>query len=192
VKGFRKSVNIWQSYGQEFGVLFFDSRCRLKHNEKFIGKQSSTVWNYWRFGNGCCLFRTDVVDFVRQSPLGVAATACQLSPQRHLAANGSQLRHSKKATAVAETSIISHYWRLFSYECLHFKTSFRFFRYLVSRKIRTCCEVYCVRSLLCAQANSASYHLRDGKCGLRGWRLVRLTGLVIQWGNIWLVSFDVR
>ena len=25
-----KSVNIWWSYGQEFGVLFFDSRCGLK------------------------------------------------------------------------------------------------------------------------------------------------------------------
>jgi len=28
VKEFGKSANIWQSYGQEFGVLFFfDSRC---------------------------------------------------------------------------------------------------------------------------------------------------------------------
>ena len=30
MKGFRKSVNIWQSYGQEFGVLLFDSRCIAK------------------------------------------------------------------------------------------------------------------------------------------------------------------
>ena len=28
VKEFWKSVNIWRSYGQEFGVLFFDSRCK--------------------------------------------------------------------------------------------------------------------------------------------------------------------
>ena len=27
VKEFRKSVNIWGSYGQEFSVVFFDSRC---------------------------------------------------------------------------------------------------------------------------------------------------------------------
>jgi len=27
VKEFRKSVNIWGSYGQEFSVLFFDSQC---------------------------------------------------------------------------------------------------------------------------------------------------------------------
>ena len=30
VKKFWKSVNIWWSYGQELGVLFFDSRCRCK------------------------------------------------------------------------------------------------------------------------------------------------------------------
>ena len=29
VKEFWKSANIWWSYGQELGVLFFDSRCRL-------------------------------------------------------------------------------------------------------------------------------------------------------------------
>jgi len=27
VKKFRKLGNSWRSYGQEFGVLFFDSRC---------------------------------------------------------------------------------------------------------------------------------------------------------------------
>ena len=31
VKGFRKSVNIWWSYGQESGVLFFDSQCISRH-----------------------------------------------------------------------------------------------------------------------------------------------------------------
>ena len=27
VKKFRKSVNIWRSYGQEFSVLFFETQC---------------------------------------------------------------------------------------------------------------------------------------------------------------------
>jgi len=27
-----KSVNIWWSYGQEFGVVFFDSQCAYKMN----------------------------------------------------------------------------------------------------------------------------------------------------------------
>jgi len=28
---FRKPVNIWESYGQEFSVLFFDSRCSVAY-----------------------------------------------------------------------------------------------------------------------------------------------------------------
>jgi len=28
LKEFRKSVNIWGSYGQEFNVLFFETECR--------------------------------------------------------------------------------------------------------------------------------------------------------------------
>ena len=32
VKEFRKSVNIWGSYGQEFGVLFFsETQCRISN-----------------------------------------------------------------------------------------------------------------------------------------------------------------
>jgi len=29
VKEFRKSVNIWRSYGQESGVLFFETQCTM-------------------------------------------------------------------------------------------------------------------------------------------------------------------
>ena len=32
VKELWKSVNIWRKYGQEFGVLFFDSRCIWSHS----------------------------------------------------------------------------------------------------------------------------------------------------------------
>ena len=36
MKEFLKSVNIWGSYGQEFIVLFFDSRCTLHFTLRYI------------------------------------------------------------------------------------------------------------------------------------------------------------
>ena len=46
VKDFWKSVNIWRSYGQEFGVLFFDSQCiSLALWSKVFCASASTLCN---------------------------------------------------------------------------------------------------------------------------------------------------
>ena len=42
VKEFRKLVNIWGSYGQEFSVLFFDSQCKSKEKYTDIAVRSQT------------------------------------------------------------------------------------------------------------------------------------------------------
>jgi len=50
VKYFWKSVNIWVSYGQEFSVLFLDSRCRMKDIQ--YGSIVAKLLSYWP---GSCL-----------------------------------------------------------------------------------------------------------------------------------------
>ena len=51
VKEFWKSVNVWERYGQEFGVLFFDSRCRVcelisQSKALFSVEQNVTGYNF--------------------------------------------------------------------------------------------------------------------------------------------------
>ena len=43
VKEFWKSINIWLSYGQEFSVLFFDSRCNAEFVIEFKNLYASFV-----------------------------------------------------------------------------------------------------------------------------------------------------
>ena len=64
VQEFWKSVNIWESYGQEFSVLFFDSRC-LRPLLFLVESTIYTIFNIMAANvvirECCCIKNTDAL-----------------------------------------------------------------------------------------------------------------------------------
>ena len=80
VKEFWKSANIWWSYGQELGVLFFfDSRCRMTRTDKPIDIQTDAVpWQ--TLLRVLCGQRQYATDLSYRSGMAQTATAIYSTP----------------------------------------------------------------------------------------------------------------